>query len=168
MFSHEVKRYALPSLAVLLLVGACSRGEAPSGALDGAAREVTLRVPAALRLERELRALTVTFDPALRASTTVELPPGTTLGIEATTYVFPLGAGRPPRGRVAVVSGDDLAGLATTWTSDRDGIPATGTRYAVELELVVFATAAPPGPGWQPRAARFQPLWSRTLRQAEE
>jgi hypothetical protein len=157
------------AILAAMMIGACARGEDRANPVDVAsAREVSLRVPAALRLERELSALTVTFDAALRASTTVTVPAGASLGIETTTFVFPLGAARPARGRVAVVLGDDLSRGATTWTSDRDGVPAPGMRYAVELELVVFASDVPPGPAWRPRDGRFQVLWSRTLRQAEE
>jgi hypothetical protein len=74
--------------------------------------------------------------------------------------------------RHEVRPGADFAACASTWSTGRDGVPASGTKYIVEAQLVLFATDAPapgaPAAEWNPHARNFEALWSRTLRQAEE
>jgi hypothetical protein len=130
--------------------------------------EVSIRVPAALRLARALDTLTVAFDPAARAPVVVAVDAGMTLGVETNEFVFPLGAARPSRGRRGLSSGADVDDATSTWSTKTDGIPQPGTRYVAEVEVTVFETDVPPGHHWDPHAGRYKALWTRTLRQAEE
>jgi hypothetical protein len=167
--SHAREIHVSAPRAALLLVAllqgaACSR-EDPRASGPG---ERSVRVPAAVRIARSLETLSVSFDPAATATTTVVVHPGMVLGLEAETFVFPTGGTRPARGRLLVQSGDAIEGDTSTWSTAADGIPAPGRRYEVEVQVVVFETDVPPGRGWSPRAGRFEALWTRTLRQAEE
>jgi hypothetical protein len=93
---------------------------------------------------------------------------GTTRGIEAHARVLPRGSEHAVAERSAVAPGTDFAVAASTWSAEKDGVPAPGTRYVVEVELVLFETDVPPSGAWDPRGGRFAALWTRTLRQAEE
>ena len=90
------------------------------------------------------------------------------LGVEADVFVFPQGQARPVLERRAVGSGVDFDAGASTWTTARDGVPAPGTKYVVEMQLVLFETDVPPANGWDPHVGNYKGIWSRTLRQAEE
>jgi hypothetical protein len=151
--------------AIALLAG-CSRparGERTTSAV-----ETSIRVPAALRLERALDTLTVAFDPAARAPVVVAVDPGMIVGVETHEFVFPLGAARPSGGRRGLSSGADFDDATSTWSTKTDGIPQPGTRYVAEVEVTVFETDVAPGHHWDPHAGHFKALWTRTLRQSEE
>ena len=167
----------LAGAAVITAVAACSRPEPPGrgSPSSGAAgpREIAVRVPAGLRLARSLEALTVSIDPAMLATTHVTAGAGMVVGVETDTVIRPLGGADPPSRfaaprRHALGPGTDFEAGAATWTEVADGIPEAGTRYAAEMEIVLFETDVPPRPGWDPHAGRFRALWTRTLRQAEE
>ncbi len=126
-----------------------------------------MRVPAAVRIARSLDALTVSFDPAAMARTTVVAEAGMVIGTEVDTYVYPMGAARPAHGLVELASGPD-ADVGTSIWNAKDGIPAPGKRYAVDMEVTVFETDVPAGHHWMPTAGHYQVLWTRTLHQTEE
>jgi hypothetical protein len=151
-------------IATILSAG-CSRSD---GARPSPAAEITIRVPAALRLARSLDTLTVAFDPAARAPLVVVVRPGALVGIETTTFVYPVASTRPSARRRAVAVGEDLDRAAPAWDTQTDGLPLPGIRYVVEMEVTFFETDVPPRQGWDPHAGRYKALWSRTLRQAEE
>jgi len=127
-----------------------------------------VRVPAALSLARALDALSVAVDPASLARTEVTADAGMVVGVEREVFVFPEGQPRPALGRRGVVAGTDFAASTDTWNVLQDGVPAPGTRYAVEMQLTLFETDVPYANGWNPHAGDYRALWSRTLRQAEE
>jgi hypothetical protein len=145
---------------------ACSRQASPS--LDAGPKQVTVRVPAGLSLERALDTLTVAVDPGSLAATQVAVDPGMVLGVESDVVVFPRGGERPARGRHGLSSGTSFDLGDDTWQSARDGLPVPGVKYVAEVELVLFETDVPAGHLWDPRAGRYRALWTRTLRQAEE
>jgi len=128
-----------------------------------------VQVPAGIRIARSLDSLAVSFDPAARAPIAVVVDPGMVLGFETEERVFPTGGRRPKEAsRLGLASGADAYGGTSIYSTSQGGIPAPGTRYEVEIEVVLFETDVPPGHMWQPRAGRYKELWRRTLRQAEE
>lgn len=128
-----------------------------------------MQVPAGIRIARSLDSLAVSFDPAARAPVSLVVDPGMVLGVETEERVFPVGGRRPKEAsRLGLASGADPYGGTSIYSTSQGGIPAPGTRYEVEIQLVLFETDVPPGPMWQPRAGRHKELWRRTLRQAEE
>jgi hypothetical protein len=137
--------------------------------VDGSGPYVqSVRVPAALILSRGLDTLSVSIDPASLADIEVSVDPGMLLGIESDTRVFPVGKEPPDAGRKGYASGARFSLATSTWSTHGDGIPVPGTRYVAETRLVLFETDVPPQHEWDPHAGRFQTLWTRTLRQAEE
>ncbi|MGO9833330.1 MAG: hypothetical protein ACLP1X_03870 [Polyangiaceae bacterium] len=159
----------------LLLVAAlssagCSRQtlSTPPDANASGPRQLAVRVPAALSIARAIDALSVAVDPASLALTQVTADAGMVIGVEREVFVFPEGQPRPALGRRGLVQNTDFASSTDTWTTKQDGIPVPGTRYAVEMQFVLFQTDVPYANGWDPRAGNYQVLWSRTLRQAEE
>ena len=128
-----------------------------------------MRVPAGIRIARSLDSLAVSFDPAARAPVTVVVDPGMALGVETEERVFPVGGKRPKEAsRTSLGSGGDPYGGTSIYNTSQGGIPAPGTRYEVEIEVVLFETDVPPGHAWHPHAGRYKELWTRTLRQREE
>jgi hypothetical protein len=154
---------------------ACSRApRATSVAADASALiDRSVRVPAALSIARALDTLSVAIDPETLGQTEVSVHPGTFVGVEAEISVFAKGHPdpvAPPQRRAW--PGTDFNACAAAWSTARDGIPQQGAEYVVEMALVLFETnvppTAPPAHDWAPRAGTFEPLWTRTLRQAEE
>jgi hypothetical protein len=129
---------------------------------------VRVPVPAAIRVARGLDTLTVSVDAASLADTTVSVDPGMTLGIESHTSVFPAGGAPSGEGRHGLASGTDFTAGIDTWNTRTEGLPLSGTKYVAETTLVLFETDVPPQHHWDPHAGRYQPLWTRTIRQAEE
>jgi hypothetical protein len=157
------------SILAVLPGAACSRPapSAPPGE-DAGPREIAVRVPAALSIARSLDTLSVAADPAMLAATQVTVDGGMVVGFETDTLVFPLGRERPAAGRHGLASGPAFDTGTSTWSTSVDKIPVPGTRYAVEMNVVLFETDVPPGHHWDPHAGRYKALWTRTLRQAEE
>ena len=129
---------------------------------------IKVRVPAALGIARALDTLSVSVDPSSLADTTVRVDGGMIVGVESETVVFPVGQPRPASGRHGFRSGADFTLGVDTWSASTDGIPVPGTKYVAEMRLVLFETDVPPQPRWNPHAGRFEALWTRTLKQAEE
>ncbi|MGO8997387.1 MAG: hypothetical protein ACLQVI_29070 [Polyangiaceae bacterium] len=159
-------RGRLLGLCLSLAPFACSR-PTPSPLLPADAAPqvaISVRVPGALSVARAIDTLSVAIDPASLGVTQVAAHAGTTLGVEADVLVFRAGEaeGRPLLERHDLRSGPDFALGTTTWSTAHDGVPAPGTKYIVEMQLVLFETSASRGAG------AFNPLWTRTLRQAEE
>jgi hypothetical protein len=157
-------------VATLFSSVACSRqtlSTSPDADAPGP-RELAVRVPAALRIARAIDALSVGIDSASLAFTQVTTDAGMVIGVEREVFVFPEGQARPVSGRSAVVPSADFAVSTDTWTTKQDGIPLPGTRYAVEVQFVLFETDVSPANGWNPHTGNYKALWSRTLRQAEE
>ena len=128
-----------------------------------------MRVPAGLRLSRSLDTLTVSFDPAALATTTLSVEPGLFVGLSTESRVFPLGGARPAReGSVSLSSPPSFGGSVATYDARTHGLPVPGTRYVAEVTVVLFETDVPPQHEWMPRSERYKVLWTRTLRQAEE
>ena len=155
------------AFALLALVTACDRHRA-AGMDAAAAREVVVRVPAALRIARGLDTLSVELDPDARAEMTVKVTPPSTLGVAYTTRVFEAGGTRVVSERHGDVPGPGFDLGTLVWRSDQDGLPQPGRKYVVEMRLVLFETEVAPGPRWNPHKGRFRSLLTRTLRQAEE
>ena len=137
----------------------------PDAALGG---ELSVKVPGALMIARGLDSVSVSIDPASLASTIVRVAPGMTVGVETECAVFPIGQPRPSLSRHGLASGADFDVGTSTWNATPDGIPVQGAKYIAEMKIVLFQTDVPPGRAWNPRAGRFEALWSQTLRQAEE
>jgi len=149
--------------------GCSRRAPPPSLAADGAGpRELWLRAPAALSIARAIDSLSVSVDPASLADTSVQADSGMFIGVEAEFFVFPLGQARPAVGRRTVQSSADFSAVTATWNTKQDGIPAPGTKYVAEMNVVLFETDAAPDRGWEPHFGHYESLWTRTLRQAEE
>ena len=135
--------------------------------------DVPVRVPAALSVARAIDAIAVGIDPASLGLTHVPADPGMAFGIEADVSVFAQGTSDPVATRHLVVPGLDFdRKLDVSWSTGRDGIPAPGSKYVVEMRLRLFQTAGPPPSpsprGWDPPRATVKVLWERALRQAEE
>jgi hypothetical protein len=157
-------------LAGLLTLIACSR-HAPTVTREGDAsgtRVQSVRVPAALSLSRGLDTLSVSIDPASLADAEVTVDPGMVLGVESDTVVFPVGQEPAAAGRRGYASGTAFSLGTSTWSTRADGIPVPGTRYVAEMRLVLFETDVPSQHEWNPHSGRYNALWTRTLRQAEE
>jgi hypothetical protein len=161
-------------LAVGVLLSAlsagCTRHAASTSVVGDAAgpRSLTVRVPAALTLARALDTLTIRVDPASLAATQVAVDPGMVLGVETDVVVFAQGEARPTGGRHGFSSGTDFDVGTETWSTAHDGVPVTGVKYVAEVQLVLFETDVPAGHLWDPHAGKYEALWTRTLRQAEE
>jgi len=126
-------------------------------------------VPAGFGIERGLDALLVRIDPAALAFTEVDAGAAAVVGIESEVYAFARGQPRPDRGKHGLAAGSDFERTRVAWTTDRDGIPLQGTKYVVEMNLILFETDVPLGAAtWNPHAGRYTVLWTRTLRQSEE
>lgn len=164
------------SVAALLLTSlspACSRQSAStSGPASDASGlvELSLRVPAALAITRALDTLSVAVDPDSLGLTAVTTHVGTVVGIQTDVRVFRRGQTetKPLLERHAVGPGPDFDVGSTTWSTGHDGLPVPDTKYVVEMQLVLFETDVPRSARWDPHAGHFTPLWTRTLRQAEE
>ena len=157
------------ALAPILLASCHSpRTFASLGADASGLVQLSLRVPAALMIERGIDTLSVAVDPATLGLTQVAADAGMVLGVETQTRVFPKGRMQEALERHAVGRGADLAAGATTWIAKKDGIPEPGTEYVVEMQIVLFETDVPASNTWDPHAGNFKSLWTRTLRQAEE
>jgi hypothetical protein len=156
-------------VAALVPSVACSRqtASAPPDAASGP-RELAVRVPAGLMIARAIDGLSVSVDSGTLALTQITADAGTVIGVEREVFVFPVGRPRPDLGRSAFAPGADFTVSTDTWTTRQDGIPAPGTRYAVEERFVLFETDVPAATGWNPHAGNYRVLWSRALRQAEE
>jgi hypothetical protein len=157
-------------LAGILVLSACTR-QTPTATREVDAsgpRVQSVRVPAGLSLSRGLDTLSVSIDPASLADTEVTVDPGMLLGVESDTVVFPVGQQPAATGRKGYASGADFSLGTSTWTTRADGIPAPGTRYAAEMQLVLFETDVSSQHQWDPHSGRYKALWKRTLRQAEE
>ena len=157
------------AVATILLASCHSpRTLASIGADASGLVQLSLRVPAALMIERAIDTLSVAIDPATLGLTQVEADAGMALGVETQTRVFPKGRQQDALERRAVGRGADLAAGAATWIAKKDGIPEPGTEYVVEMRIVLFETDVPASNAWDPHAGNFKSLWTRTLRQAEE
>jgi len=158
--------------AVLLLaLAACHRATLPSSDAGASVPDtvtLSLRVPAGLTVARAIDTLSVGVDPDTLGLTDVTAHPGMIRGIEAHARVLPRGSEHAVAERSAIAPGTDFAVASATWSAGKDGVPAAGTRYVVEVEMVLFETDVPPSAAWDPRGGRFEALWTRTLRQAEE
>jgi hypothetical protein len=169
------------ALVVLALVACtcacagCDRGRpSPSSATDASGRrEVTVRVPGALMIARAIDSVSVSIDATSLAGTTVLADPALVMGVETECFVFPMGQPPPAPaiGRHGFTSSADFDVGTSTWNSKVDGLPVQGIKYVAEMRLVLFQTDVRPGrsrDGWDPHAGKFEALWTRTLRQAEE
>jgi hypothetical protein len=157
-------------VAALLLSPGCSR-RTPSTLLpvDGSGLvQLSVRVPAALSVARAIDTLSVAVDPASLGQMQVTAHAGTFIGVEADVFVFDHEKARPVLERRGVGSGADFDVGSNTWNTKQDGVPEPGTKYVVEMQLVLFETDVAPAPTWDPHAGNFNPLWTQTLRQAEE
>ncbi len=166
--SHSVATGAC--VAALLLSPGCSR-RAPLTLLPADASglvELSVRVPAALSVARAIDTLSVAVDPASLGRMQVTAHAGTFVGVETDVFVFAQQEARPVLERRGVASSADFDVGSSTWNTQRDGVPEPGTKYVVEMQLVLFETDVAPAPTWDPRAGNFKPLWTLTLRQAEE
>jgi hypothetical protein len=166
------QRLTIGACAAALLLSGCSRGTpATLPPEDGASLvQLSVRVPAALSVARAIGSLSVSVDPASLGLMQMTPHAGTFIGVETDVFVFDLDheGARPVRERHAVGSGADFNVGSSTWNTKRDGVPAPGTRYVVEMQIVLFETDVAPAPTWDPHAGGFKALWMRTLRQAEE
>ena len=60
-----------------------------------------------------------------------------------------MGGKRPKEAsRTSLGSGGDPYGGTSIYDTSQGGIPAPGTRYEVEIEVVLFETDVPPGHAW--------------------
>jgi len=174
VMKRRVRRRVLCSAwvtcAVALLLTACDGHSSPrAAAVDAnAPRSVEVRVPGALSVARGIDTLAVSIDPVSFASTVVTVDPGTTLGVETYVFVFTDRQSRPTQGRHGLASGADFALGTYRWNTRQDGLPPSDAKYVAEMDLVLFETDVPPTHLWDPHAGAFKPLWTRTLRQAEE
>lgn len=164
---------ALALLALLLLAQlctSCSRESASTRRRADAVDPVALsvRVPAALAVTRSMGALSVAVDPRSFATTGLATRAGSVVGVQADVLVFAVGQPRAIVQRHAVRSGTDFGVASYTWNAARDGLPTPGATYVVEMQLVLFETDVPIGPGWDPHAGNFEALWTRAFRQAED
>jgi hypothetical protein len=157
-------------VATVLQSDGCARRASSTSlaADDSGSGQVSVRVPAALRIGRALDELSVAIDPASLGLTHVAADEGMVLGVETDVFVFPQGQARPALGRHGFVAGADFVVGTNTWNAKQDGIPVRGVRYVVEMQFVLFETDVPPVHAWDPHAGKYKALWTRTLRQAEE
>jgi hypothetical protein len=157
-------------LVLALSVSFGCRSSVSSPVLDASApREITVRVPNALRVARSLDSLSVDIDESAGAETTVRADPGMVLGVESEVRVF--GRGHPGDsgpGRHGYASGASFDVGPSIWSTRQDGLPQADEKYEAEMKLILFETDVPPGHAWDPHAGQFKILLTRTLRQAEE
>ncbi len=153
---------------VLLCCGCDRRSPSTSLAREGSDSQLSVRVPAALRIARAIDALSISIDPASLADTTVQAHRGMFVGVEAQFLVFPVGEARPAAGRRRLQSSADFGAVTATWDTKPDGVPVSGTKYVAEMRVVLFETDAAPNREWDPHSGHYKSLWTRTLRQTEE
>jgi hypothetical protein len=130
--------------------------------------QLSVRVPAALSVARAIDTLSVAVDPASLGLMQVTAHAGAFTGVETDVFVFARGEARPVLERHDGGSSVAFDLGSNTWNTTRDGVPEPGTKYIVEMQLVLFETDVAPAPKWDPHAGNFRPLWTQTLRQAEE
>jgi hypothetical protein len=165
---------AIGALAAALILSAfeagCSRQAAPAlpSADASGLVEMSMRVPAALSVVPAPSTLSVVVDPASLGEMEVTAHAGTVVGVETDVFVFRQGEDRPVLERRGIGKGADFEVASNTWSTSRDGVPAPGTKYVVEVQFVLFETDVPAAKEWDPHAGSFRPLWRGTLRQAEE
>jgi hypothetical protein len=157
-------------LVVALSFASCARRAPPVALREDASAlvQLSVRVPGAIGVARALDTLSVAIDPASLALTQVTADAAMVRGVEAEVSVFAPGRALPVAERRATSPREDFDVGAWTWSTVRDGVPVQGTRYVVEMRLVLFETDVAPERDWDPRAGRYDVLWTRTLRQAEE
>jgi hypothetical protein len=160
-------------IAMVVVAAACARHPERAPDMRDArdpipASTVTVRVPAAARIARSLDTLTVSFDPGALAPVVLSAGPGMVVGMEVDTYVYPTGSACPiDEGTRALSAPPDVEDFTGTYGA-KDGIPAPGKRYSVDMDVTIFETDVPPGRDWNPHGERYRALWTRTLHQAEE
>src|SRR5260370_37480455 len=126
---------------VLLCCG-CDRSPSTSLAREGSDSQLSVRVPAALRIARAIDALSISIDPASLADTTVQAHRGMFVGVEAQFLVFPVGEARPAARRRRLQSSADFGAATATWDTKPDGGPASGAKYVPQVRVVLFDTDA--------------------------
>ncbi len=161
-------------VGALVLSAGCSRRENASPATQvtdaSGLADLSVRVPGGLSVARAIDTLSVTVDPASFGEMQAKVRVGAVVGVETDVFVFRQGDDRAVLERRGLGRGADFGVSANTWSTARDGVPAPGTKYVVEEQLVLFATDVAPAAGatWDPHAGKFEALWRGTLRQAEE
>jgi len=146
----------------------CDRHRARATADAGPAHELTVSVPAALRIARGLDTLSVELDPDLLANKAVRVERGRSIGVAYTARVHERGRTRIESTRHGYVPGRGFDVGTLVWRTDKDGLPRAGRKYQVEMQLLLFETDVKPGPHWNPHAGHFHVLLEKTLSQAEE
>src|SRR5260370_13455464 len=108
---------------VLLCCGCDRRSPSTSLAREGSDSQLSVRVPAALRIARAIDALSISIDPASLADTTVQAHRGMFVGVEAQFLVFPVGEARPAAGRRPQPSSAERRAGNATWVNKTDSGP---------------------------------------------
>jgi hypothetical protein len=137
--------------------------------------KVVLCLPDKLRVTRTDTTLSIEFDMASLQKVPVIASKNMVMGIKDELRIYAVGSPRPDRaGNIRLSSSLDFctpeqrarSGSSTDILNrNQGGIPETGKKYIVEMEMTVFETDIPSQHMWQPQGStKYRKLWSRTLK----
>src|SRR5258706_9476757 len=130
---------------------------------------VLVRVPTKLHIERTTETLAVEVDRSSLERTNLLIGAKMVTGVQSELYVYPEGNSRPSQSICLGLNGGVDFNLGTDYLNvKREGIPATGKKCVVEMDLEIFETDIPPQHEWSPFGGKYQVLWRRTLKQTVE
>jgi len=134
---------------------------------------LTIKVPTQLKVTGEGKSLAVEVDTH-HALEKVKIAVGSNMitGLQTEYFVYPAGQARPEQSCGFSLDGeatdfDQLGtGLGVGISQTADGKPTVkGTKYVVEIVMVIFETDNPPQHMWDPQGGKiYKELWKRTLK----
>jgi hypothetical protein len=133
---------------------------------------VSIKVATQLKVTGEGKSLVVDVDTH-HALETVKIAVGANMitGLQTEFFVYPAGQARPEQMAGFTLEGatdfDQLGNdLGVGLSQTADGKPTVkGTKYVVEIVMVIFETDNPPQHMWDPQGGKFyKVLWTRTLK----
>jgi hypothetical protein len=151
-------------------------GSPPIADADPSVRhKVVLCLPDKLRVTRTDTTLSIEFDLAPVQEVPVTAGKNMVMGIKDELRVYAVGSPRPDRaGGISLSSNVEFCSPQKTARSgsgteilnrNQGGIPETGKKYIVEMEVTVFETDIPSQHMWQPQGStKYRELWSGTLK----
>jgi hypothetical protein len=134
-------------------------------------------MPTRLSVQRAVGRLSVSYDLAALRNVKITVGKKMTIGVKDELRVYLKGDARPSRYRSVLegsmnetepavpLSDADLLKSTETLTSVRDGIPAVGKRYIVELDIILFETDVPAQHMWSfASSGNYRVLWEKKLK----
>ncbi len=135
---------------------------------------VEVSIPSRLKVEQMPGSMSVAYDLASLRTVKIMVGKHMTIGMKDEFRVYPEGEARPVSRRglsmseVKELSSPNFRTSTEILTFDHDGIPAPGTRYAVEHDVALFETDIPAQHMWMPESGKkYKVLWEEKLNGVE-